>query len=193
MEKLSGHWKGVGGLPSQEYTCYWCHRKIASISGLEFAAERRPPPSIRIYICYNCKHPTYFYENKQYPSPPFGDHIEGLPDDVSGLYQEVRDCTSVNALTAAVMVCRKLLMHIAVDKGADKGKYFQEYVDCLAAQYITPANIAWVDKIRDVGNAANHEIPSITREDAEQIITFTGMLLRLVYDFPGRLKGETAP
>ncbi|EEF78683.1 hypothetical protein MDMS009_2856 [Methylophaga thiooxydans DMS010] len=34
----------------------------------------------------------------------------------------------VNAYTAAELICRKILMHVAADKGADEGKSFAAYL-----------------------------------------------------------------
>jgi hypothetical protein len=36
---------------------------------------------------------------------------------------------TVSAFTSAVLTCRKLLMHLAVEKGAQPGKSFLEYVE----------------------------------------------------------------
>jgi len=64
-----------------------------------------------------------------------------------------------NAFTATVLCCRKLLMHIGVEKGAEKGKNFIEYVEFLSSKnYIPPDGKEWVDHIRKKGNEANHEI-----------------------------------
>jgi len=86
------------------------------------------------------------------------------------------------------MACRKILMHIAVDKGADHNQSFLHYVDYLSSNgYITPDGKKWVDHIRSKGNDANHEIALMTRPDAERLLLFTDMLLRLVYEFPASL------
>ena len=38
---------------------------------------------------------------------------------VKALYEEARDCIKVNAYTATILCCRKLLMNIAVVQGAE--------------------------------------------------------------------------
>jgi len=86
------------------------------------------------------------------------------------------------------MACRKILMHMAVDKGADENRSFAHYVDYLSDHgYITPDGKKWVDYIRSRGNDANHEISLMTKPDAERLLLFTDMLLRLVYEFPASL------
>ena len=91
----------------------------------------------------------------------------------------------VNAFTASVMCCRKLLMHIAVSEGAEENKSFAHYVRYLAEEgHIPRKATAWVGHIRDKGNDANHEIDLMGREDAEQLIKFSEMLMRIMYEYP---------
>ena len=79
-------------------------------------------------------------------------------------------------------------MNIAVNHGAEKNQRFVEYVDYLAEQgHIPTASKEWVDQIRQLGNDATHEIPQIDSADATQILEFSTMMLRLVYDYPQRI------
>ena len=92
---------------------------------------------------------------------------------------------SVSAHTSAVMLCRILLMHIAVEKGANGNMKFQQYVDWLDKNgYIPPDGKGWVDYIRDKGNDANHEIKLMNNQDAQKLITFAAMLMKIVYEYP---------
>src|SRR5262249_12971361 len=95
---------------------------------------------------------------------------------------------TVNAFTAAVLLCRKILMNIAVSKGASEGQQFIEYVEYLEKKgYVPPDGKQWVDHIRQKGNEATHQIKPMWRPDGEDLIRFTEMLLRFVYEFPARL------
>ncbi len=112
-------------------------------------------------------------------------------DDVKTLYDEARSAASCNAFTAAILCCRKLLMNIAVSKGAEEGLKFIEYVDFLANKgYIPPDGKGWVDQIRIKGNEATHEIKIKSKEETVQIIRFCEMLLRFVYEFPSYIDKE---
>ena len=105
------------------------------------------------------------------------------------IYDEARQATSALSYTAAVLCCRKLLMHIAVAKGAKAGESFASYVDFLAVQnYVPPDAKEWVDHIRKTGNEANHEIVIMKREDAEDLLAFAEMLLKIIYEFPASTK-----
>jgi hypothetical protein len=108
-----------------------------------------------------------------------------VPDTLNQLYQEARDSAAAGAYTGAVLLCRKMLMNIAVNQGAQENQSFQEYVKYLAGNnYIPPHGQGWVDYIRTRGNEATHEIALMTEQDAIALITFVEMLLRFIYEFP---------
>jgi hypothetical protein len=116
-----------------------------------------------------------------------------VPSDVEAMYEEARACTGANAHTAAVLICRKLLMHIAVAEGAKPGLSFRDYVDYLAANnYLPPRGRDWVDHVRDKGNEANHEIVKMKKEDAQTLIGFLQMLLIFLYEFPSQVAPKPA-
>jgi len=80
-------------------------------------------------------------------------------------------------------MCRKILMHIAVDKGAKEGQTFVFYLDHLAEKgYITPPMKAWTTQIRANGNQSTHELDAPDAARATNTLTFTAMLLVLVYE-----------
>ena len=80
-------------------------------------------------------------------------------------------------------------MHVAVEKGAEEGKPFLEYVEYLSQKgYVPPDGKGWVDYIRTKGNEANHEIKIMSFADASDLITFSEMLLKFVYEFPAKVK-----
>jgi hypothetical protein len=112
-------------------------------------------------------------------------------EEVKALYKEARNCMKVNAYTAAVMCCRKLLMNVAVTEGADEGLKFWQYVKYLSDKgHITVNARKWVDHIRDKGNDTNHEIEMMSRQDAEQLIKFSEMLLRTMYEYPAEVENR---
>lgn len=78
-------------------------------------------------------------------------------------------------------------MHVGVEKGAPEGGTFVSYVNYLADHgYVPPDAREWIDEIREHGNDASHEIDLITAEEAENMVEFTAMLLRVVYEYPER-------
>ncbi len=185
------NWINVGALPSKSYICGNCGNSLASANG--FSAYFPPDQSnivAYIYICHFCFLPTYFdIEGNQIPGSPYGNKVNNIPSEVETLYNEARDCTSCNAYTASVLCCRKLLMNIAVSKGAEEGLNFIEYIEYLSDKhFIPPDGKDWVDHIRTKGNEATHEISIMEKEDAEELITFIEMLLKFIYEFPATIK-----
>lgn len=73
----------------------------------------------RSYICPNCECPNYFHGEKQTPKPVPGSPIGHLPADIEALLNESRRAVAVGSDTAAVLLARKMLMHIAVAQGAN--------------------------------------------------------------------------
>jgi len=168
------------------YACGYCGDKVASASGYQCNEGGTGAVVAFIRICPGCKRPTFFpVSGDRCPGTAPGRPVAELPDDLSKLYEEARQSAAAQAPTAAVMVCRKILMNIAVSKGAQHGESFVSYVDYLANQgYIPPSGKSWVDYIRTKGNEANHEIALMIPQDATSLITFVEMLLKFIYEFP---------
>ena len=183
------NWRGSGGIGAKGYVCGHCGRSVGPDSGF-YATDGGASAAVAwVYVCSFCKQPTYFsVSGRQVPGSRFGNDVERLPPDVGALYGEARDCFSVGAFTASVLTCRKILMNVAVANGAKEGKAFVAYVEHLAAAgYVPPNGRGWIDHIRKRGNEANHEIHAMSRGDAEELLSFTEMLLKFVFEFPGRI------
>jgi hypothetical protein len=191
MEIVKVNWSGIGTLPSKSYICGNCGNYLASEHGYEASLPIQSNVILAyIYICHFCFRPTYFdMEGTQIPGSPYGNKVNDVPPEVENLYNEARNCTSCNSYTASVLCSRKLLMNIAVSKGAGEGLKFIEYVEYLFNKnFIPPDGKDWVDHIRTKGNEATHEISIMKKEDAEELITFIEMLLKIIYEFPATIK-----
>lgn len=190
-------WQNLAsGVTPRSYVCGYCGDKVGPDKAY-FAAYETPGVGrvqVFIYICSACRQPTYFDpDDRQWPGVAFGAPVQALPSDVEALYNEARRCMSVSAYNTAVMACRKLLMHIAYERGAREMTNFKQYVDWLVENhYVPPGGHGWADQIRDKGNEANHEISLIDQHTAEQVLSFTEFLLKFVYELPARV-GVPAP
>jgi hypothetical protein len=173
---------GTGKARWETYGCSHCSN---TVSGAVVAAFEHGPalPTTLWLQCPQCRVGSVYANGTLYPLSPFGPTVDGLPPDVADAYQEARNCMGVGAFTAAELVCRKILMHVAVDKGAKAGEPFAAYLDFLGkAGYVTPPMKGWVDLIRKHGNLATHELPAPDQQEAESTVMFTAELLRLVYE-----------
>lgn len=124
-------WVGQAAVPSKQWKCGYCNREVGSSRGWQVSNPQGHVMYIR--LCSYCNGPTLFLQgDAEYsPGPLPGHPVEHLPPEIESLFAEARTATSAGAYTAAVLTCRKILMHIAVEKGADTNKNFLEYVTYL--------------------------------------------------------------
>jgi hypothetical protein len=169
--------------------CGHCGTSVSS--SVIALTHEKDVPEVKWLRCPACHKGMVLNEGQLSPSSAVGDAVEGLPADTAEAYEEARRAASFAAYTACELMCRKILMHVAVDKGAPAGKPFTVYLDHLVQEgYLTPPMKPWVDVIRKRGNIATHEIPSSNREQAVGTLTFTTQLLRLVYEMAFKVKNS---
>jgi hypothetical protein len=173
----------------RRWVCWFCEEKVGGIIGYSKYVSDHDRGDI--LICPVCGAPTYFPDrgsSEQAPKPLPGNKVSSLSSGVEELFAEMRTCIAAQAYTAAVLVARKTLMHIAVDLGASPGKKFIYYVKYLADNhYVSPGGTKWVDHIRSKGNEANHEIVVMSADDAMLLLRFLEVLLKSNYEFPASL------
>jgi hypothetical protein len=173
--------KGDGSMAERDWFQYYCAHCDSQVSGAVIG--RYDHTATKLLFCPTCLKGSVYVAGVISPSAKFGATLEGLPPDVASAYDEARRCMSVNAYVASELICRKILMHIAVDKGAKEGESFVSYLNHLEAKgYITLPIKGWADTIRQNANEATHELKVISRQRAEATVIFTVELLRLVYE-----------
>jgi len=191
---LYGEWASLQQVGAQTYVCGFCGDKVSSKERYRVLTSYGNQLISEIRICPSCNRPTLFESGRCFPASAPGNPVDKVPNEISTLYDEARSSTAAGASTAAVLVCRKILMHIAVEKGAKEGDSFVSYIEYLAnAGYVPPDGKGWVDYIRQKGNEANHEIKLMREEDAIALISFVEMLLRFIYEFPSKIPLKPLP
>lgn len=188
------------------FQCGYCGKSVISDEGMEATiAEPYEYSSlaryinksmdngkvIGVFICPNCNKPTFIDEiinTTQFPLPRRENKLHHIPSEVNKVYQEALDSYSAGAFTGTTLLCRKLLMNIAVNLGAKENQNFAEYVKFLDDEgYITKTSHDWVDIIRKIGNKATHNLDVSTKEEAENVLTFCEMLLKTNYEYPNEV------
>ena len=147
---------------ANEIRCGYCGNIIAPHIGYTIKQGDTAGTTIAyIYKCPHCKNPIIYFvrEKIAIPGSMYGREIKNLPENIYALYSECRTCYANQCYTASQMIARTILMHIAVEQGAEENKGFAYYVEYLENNgYIPPNGKVWVDFIRSSGNAANHEL-----------------------------------
>lgn len=183
------NWYQLQDIKSADYVCGFCDNLVASAKGYAANNHSDSNRSWFVRICPHCERPTFFHPKQgRTPASKSGGKVYSLPVDVETLYDEARNAIAASCNTGAVLLCRKLLAHIAVEQGAKEGLSFLKYVEHLSDKgFIPPNGKHWVDHIRLKGNEANHEIVIMSESDASEIISFVEMLLKFVFEFPNRV------
>lgn len=177
--------------PAMQYLCGYCGHQVGSEQGF-FACQDvdeddpGPHPWVNAMVCPVCNGLTIITgTGEQFPRNPPGSPVKHLPDDLARLYEEARQCAGAGAYTGSVMVCRKILMNLAVAEGAGKDLRFIEYVDYLTKKVIVPQRArGWIDHIRHCGNEATHELAVMSADDATRLLRFVELLLRMLHEYP---------
>jgi hypothetical protein len=114
----------------ESYTCGHCSNQV---TGLVVAQASNKYGGQSLWLrCPNCQEGSVkVAHGAVLPGLPFGPSVEGLPADIQDAYEEARQCMAVQAFTAAELICRKILMHVAVEKGAKAGESFTAYLTHL--------------------------------------------------------------
>lgn len=192
MNKIDwNRWQQRTDIRPMEYICGFCGYKVGSSTGYFYSD--RESRNAYINICNNCGSPTFFdRDGNQYPGALIGRDVQNLPEDINTIYLEMRNDIKNASYTSAVLLGRKLIMHLAVDiVHSAEGKKFIQYIDDLkGAGYVPPKSDKLLEYIKDLGNENNHEIKIATQEEAERMINFVEILLIFMYEVTGEFPEE---
>ena len=138
----------------------------------------------------DCSNGSVWNDEGLYPPPlsssrTYTANVDGLPDNIAQVYHEARKAISVQMYTSCEVLCRKILVIVAVDKGAKK-KDTWNHKKCIRylvkKGYIDGMLTRMASYVRLTGDQSTHEMWSPSLERAEQTLKFTAMVLSDVYD-----------
>ena len=139
-------------------------------------------PDIILIICSICNMKSVFCNGFPYTFVDLKEGADELQNDITSAYNEAVKCLSDDSYTATTMMCRKILMLVAMDLNADKNKKFEYYIDYLEENgYITQSIKNRMNYIRNIGNDANHKKEPINDKDAMNAFMFVTALLYRVH------------
>jgi uncharacterized protein DUF4145 len=195
----------VGDMTTLPITCGHCGRAVGAeivydsvMWGNVRGSTYVPQPSAGLWLlCPYCGQGSVRARNSGiiYPAPPPGLTLKHPPAEVVRAWEEARSAYSVRAYAAAELMCRKILMHMAVDNGL--AKVGQPFVSCMnalqAAGYITTGLEKVVDQVRDRGNVANHDLPGSSEQESHVTLMITQHLMEALYELPGMAAAPAQP
>lgn len=172
--------------------CGHCDQKLS----IDILLSFKHGTTLFFYVgqCPSCGGPIIIDNINDKTFPPSREfiNVESLPENISTLYDEIRDAFSVEAYTCAVIAARTLLNHIAVEKGADKNRNFTYYVEYIVDEYFGKRDAKiWLDKIRSYANDSVHHLEIATKENTKSIIKFIETILKIIYEYPAEVKENT--
>ncbi len=183
-ELRTGEWRGAAQLASvRDYRCGYCGREANASLGYEYGSARDPV----VALCPHCASPTLLEGvRRQIPGELPGRFVAYLPADIELLFLEARLAVSAGAYTGSVLMCRKVLAHLAVAQGAEAEGSFVYVLDYLET-YLPQSLRGWLEYLRARSREAHHEINIMTRQDALATIGLVEALLRIIYELPNQV------
>lgn len=167
--------------------CPECSGTQALRIAYTYEGSDRPP--VVWSRCVNCFHGFVTNYGVISPAPPPLRLIVGLESDTEAAWREIRSCLGAGAYTAAAHMCRKVLFHVAAEKGMSvkNGKgfapTFTQCIEYLKNQgYVTAPMEKWVSRIKDLGNEGAHNLAPIDKAQAMLVAEFTLQLLVLIFE-----------
>ena len=181
-------WQYATDIRSREWKCGYCGREVAGNVGYKHRYDDKC-----VLICPHCQNATSFIGTddgvEQYPPASYGKTINSLPENIEKIYGEICRCVQYSSFTGAVLLMRKMLVHLAVAKDAKEDISFSSAVKYLDEHgWIPPTGKQWVDKIRTIGNDATHQVVVCTKREAEQLLRYVEHLLISIYEFPAKVQ-----
>lgn len=174
----------------RDYRCGACG---SNTSGRVLCDVTRPSDGAKVQWCLcacDRMEPSVFVHKDgddltQLPMPRMFVSESNWPPDLAKLYDEAAMSFSAGAHTGTAMLCRKILMATACHEGDDDGKKFVQYVDYIINKVFTfPKAKAAIERIKDIGNEANHKLDFVSPDDAKRAMQIVTYMLNTIYSLP---------
>lgn len=137
--------------------------------------------------CNSCSNVMLLLDDgkKIYPAPEPSPTDNRIPKIIRQDILEAKLCYNVSAFNATVVMARRAIESICIDKGADKSKnLFQQINEIRNLGIITEELKSWATEIRFVGNDGAHPGDLVEKEDAEVILKLSEQFAQVIYVLP---------
>lgn len=175
-------WEGASVLGAVDLECGYCGKSVSSNTGYTHKLDKDKA----IVLCPGCGGPTFYmslHTGRRMPEAMPGRSIAGAPKDVTAEYNEARRAVAGTCYTAATLLCRSILMHVASDKGLAGTPTLKKCVQHLIKEgHVAKKDQDRLDGLRTFASANIGEVRTVSRTEALKVLGFTEHLLLEVYE-----------
>ena len=163
---------------------------------IEYNDESRTDGTIvKLAKCLNCEKPILLSEDfieiedqfypqgriQLYPEKE-SDFIGNAPKTIIKPYREAIKCYKANAYEACVIMCRKGIEAICIDKGETKGNLINKLNNLKSNGILENTFFNWSNQLREIGNIGAHSHDEeINKQDAKDTLEFFEALILYLY------------
>lgn len=171
-----------------------------------------PFDRVSVLFCRHCKQGIAVIEEKWVGDHPGREGIKGggqtsyrgiswwplaednlstdIPKQISEVFNEATRTLAANCPRASVVMARRTLEAITVDKGETKDTLYKRLDALNKKGIIHPSLVDWAQEVRLIGNKGAHfdPIEKVDSKDAKELVSFVRELLRYVYELPAELE-----
>jgi hypothetical protein len=164
------------------FRCNGCHGGYFA----EINCRLSTPPS---KIDGNIENNQYCNVMREYPRKIENNIPEFLPDNIYKFYSQALSSLRTENFDSASMMSRKVL-EVSVKKihPESQGSLYKRIESLEKEGLITSDLKEWAHIIREDGNESAHEEEPVTKEFAEELISFTELFLLYTFTMPGMVK-----
>ena len=123
-----------------------------------------------------------------FPDTKASDYHKAIPEKMRLDFTEARRCWFGDSNKGVVVMCRRTMQQIAIDKGAKGSRLFDQIDDLLASGLITKSLHDAAHEIRHFGNFGAHPrddgLDDIDEHDADSLLKLTHQFLVDLYVRP---------
>ncbi|GAB7026398.1 DUF4145 domain-containing protein [Geotalea toluenoxydans] len=166
------------------FRCGGCHGgyfvKIAFLSG-------HPPSSFSGDIDKSTGHKIL----EEYPQPQVIEAPQYLPVNLQSFFVQAAHSLNAGSFDASAMMSRKVL-EVAVKalNSEGSGNLYKRIEQLHEMGKVTDDLKEWAHIIRDNGNDAAHEEEPVSKEFADELLSFTELFLMYTFTMPGMVKAK---
>jgi len=122
--------------------------------------------------------------------------IKSTPKAILQDLNEAEMCFSFKAYKASVIMCRRALENVCIDKGATSNSLYNEIKELADQGLITKDTVNIFEEIRLFGNYGAHPsndlLGKVTRSNSESVLEVTTHIIKHIYDVPGKISKLTS-